>query len=62
MWRDNEGVDWILIHVWRVLDEEKIVYFSVSVVYLAVWIRRYHFFAVIEVSSTMERGVTKYGL
>ena len=63
MGRDNEGVYWTPIHVQRVLDDEKILYSSVHVVYLAVLIRRYHFFlAVIEVSNMMVRGVLKYGL
>ena len=63
MGRDNEGVYWTPIHVQRVLDDEKILYSSVHVVYLAVLIRRYQpFLFVIKVSNMMESVVTKYGL
>ena len=61
--RDNEGVDWIPSHVWRGLDEEKIVYLSVTAVSLAVLIRRHNFsLSVIEVSNMMGTGVPNFGL
>ena len=63
MGRDSEGFYWIPIHVYIRLDEEKIVYSSVTVVSLAVSIRQYNcFLAVIKVSNMMKRGVPKYGL
>ena len=63
MGRDNEGFYWIPIHMRIGLDEDRIVFLSVPVVYLEVLIRRYQFFlAVIEESNMMDRGVSKYGL
>ena len=57
------GVDWIPVHMQRGLYEEKIVYFSVSVVSIEVLIRQYQIFlALIDVSNMTERGVPKYGL
>ena len=63
MGRDNEVVDWIPSHVQRGLDEEKIVYLYVTVVSLAVLIRRYQcFLAMTEVSNITKRCVPEYGL
>ena len=63
MERYNEGVDCIPNHVWISLDEDKIVYFSVPVVSIALLIRRYQFFlAVIELYSIVKRVVLKSGL
>ena len=44
VWMDNEGVDWIPMHLQRVLYEENIVYLSMPVVSLEVLIRRYQSF------------------
>ena len=63
MGRYSEGVYWIPSHVRRGFDAEKIVYLSVPVVSLEVFLRGYQFYlAVIEVSNIIERGVPKYGL
>ena len=63
MGRDSKGVDWIPRHVWRGLDEDKIVYSSVPVVSLAVLIRQYQFLLdTIDASNMVQRGVPQYGL
>ena len=62
-WGGYEAIDWIPSHVRRGLDEEKILYLSVPVIYLFVLIRRYQcFLAMIKVSNMMESGVPKYWL